>query len=294
MSSSSKPTTPRTYHKSERRHLRRSSGLYKILPQSPKVHYPVDPDQLPLETENNLEKIEDLFDQVDQMERHMYDLRVIQDAISNGFNEPFASFLYGMNITMWCNNFPSRPSKEQWDKLKEVEGLDSRIEDLKLKVSLQRSENEKLKAKLKTPSSVKPPPRVEASGFAQPKPPARSNLSKAKLPSTRYTPAQQQNTVAYSDDTDHSTESFIVNPRVSRIPQPGGRSSRPLVGTSGTRESSSSIYGEKGPNLNQPPRYMRGLFDSSNTVRPSDRPKRTSAVSSRGRVNKLANRPPFR
>lgn len=53
---SSKPTTPRT----DRRHLHRSSGVH--LPSlSPKVHhYPIDADNLPMDSTEIVEKITDI------------------------------------------------------------------------------------------------------------------------------------------------------------------------------------------------------------------------------------------
>ena len=46
---------------------------------------------------------------------HMHDLCHIHDHISNQFNESFASFLYGLSMTMWCVDFPGCPSREQWE-----------------------------------------------------------------------------------------------------------------------------------------------------------------------------------
>lgn len=252
--SSSKPGTPLTYTKGS--HLRRSSGVYKILPQSPKVHYPIDPDNLPLESEANREKFELLLEQIHNMESYMVDLRHIQEAISHGFNEPFASFMYGMSITMWCNNFPNCPSRDQWEKVKDSEGVDNRLQELQDKVRAKRQENEALKQKLNAPTTSSSQTRVE-----QQKPIRVRNTRLIKPPS--------------SDDTYNTNDSFVDNPRASRIPQP-----RTVAPSSRN----------KGPNLNQAPRYLRGLFESTNRVARFEKPRAPARAPAR--VTK--SRPPFR
>lgn len=313
MSSSSKSGTPRAYHNnarehSERRNLRRSSGVYKVLPQSPKVHYPVNPDQLPLDSEENIEKFELLAEQIDEMETHMVNLQLIQEAISNGFNEPFASFMYGMSITMWCNNFPNRPSKEQWERLKDLEGVDNRLLDLSEQVRRKREENQQLKERLNsTPKVISqtriehqkplaPPYRSKPTNlrpnekFATPVSSTRTNNNLRRLqPSNRNAHPVQRH--PSSDDTFNSNDSFIENPRVSKIPHPI-RSTH--IGQPSNRSFSRN---NTGPDLNQEPRYLRGLFDKSNTSR-NERFERNSKMNTRRvqthKVNKLSSRPPFR
>lgn len=264
-----------------RRHLRRSSGVYKILPQSPKVHYPIDPDNLPLESEANREKFEMLLEQIHNMESYMVDLRHIQEAISNGFNEPFASFMYGMSITMWCNNFPNCPSRDQWEKVKDSEGVDNRLQQLQEKINAKREENEALKQRLNKPTTTSSQTRVEQQKPIQLRP------SRPLRPSKPHRPTQYNKAPPSSDDTYNTNDSFVDNPRVSRIPQPR---STVITSTSSTAESRST-----GPNLNQAPRYLRGLFENTTSANRSarfEKPRRVNQAPQR--VNKLAQRPPFR
>lgn len=261
---SSKPNTPNPRRRESRRKLHRSSGIYKIHPQSPKVHYPVD-GTVPLESDSNLERLESLADAVEQLETHMVDLSRIHNAVSNGFNEPFASFLYGLLITMFCNNFPGCPTREPYGEIQRTETAESRVRSLQERVRLAKLENKRLQEEVarkarenkndvlrKTPA----PPR-----------PVRQPLQAARK---KVTVAQ--------DDTYSTTDSFIETPanrKTSRIPQP-------------------KITTPTGPNLNQPPRYMRGLFDktgSSNSLR--NREVREEKPRARP-VRAKATRPPFR
>lgn len=286
MASSPRPTTPSSQKKRPgRRQLHRSSGVYNILPQSPKVHYPVDPDNLPLEAAANTEKFEHLSDAMEELDVNMTNLQLIHEAISDGFNESFASFLYGLSITMWCVDFPGCPSRDQWEKLKMVEELDGRILELNEKLRLQRDENERLKGRLtsnedeaendddnRRPDNRKP--------LTQHRPPKTQRLADPEL-----------------DDTYMTNEgSFVVNPSAStatRIPQPVKSAPRRLAKRPSPSADVSVYSSSRGPNLNQPPRYMRGLFESTN------RPATTSTYRTRkpvnnNRIQKNASRPPFR
>lgn len=177
----------------------------------------------------------------------MTNLQLIHEAVSTGFNESFASFMYGLSITMWCVDFPGCPTKRAWERLQGQKELDERIQALKNKLDKAKLENARLKELLthkeKVPGTT---PR-----FAQPRAPIRH------IPETHI----------IDDDSYVTNESFVANPsertnlRLSRIPQPVksvGRANRKLQDPN------------KGPNLNQPPRYMKGLFDSSNTPRVRD------------------------
>ena len=215
MASSPRPTTPNSQKKrSGRRQLHRSSGAYNILPQSPKIHYPVDPDNLPLEAPGNTEKFELLSDALEELDVNMTNLQLIHEAISDGFNESFASFLYGLSITMWCVDFPGCPSRNQWEKLKLVEGLDDRILELAEKIRLHREENERLKNRLA--SNV-----VESTEEVENHSDSHENRKPQHLHRVGKGLTRQ---VDEGDDTYMTNEgSFVVNPSApsaTRIPQP--------------------------------------------------------------------------
>lgn len=273
MVGNSRPTTPSSQHKrSGRRLLHRSSGVYSILPQSPKVHYPVDGDKLPLGTGSNLEKFEYISDGLDELDVNMTNLQQIHEAISDGFNESFASFLYGLSITMWCVDFPGCPSREQWEKLQAVEGINARIRELEETVRRARDKNAKLKEELLSRENVKP-----LRDALRPK--AKERVGRPIKP----TVAEKEPDDTYTtNESSFASSSNVASLNIqSRIPQPARTNSSGI-----TRASTST---KRGPNLNQPPRYMRGLFDSV--------PAKSFAKPARGtlssRVSKLS-RPPFR
>mmetsp|Transcript_3757 Transcript_3757/g.4177 ORF Transcript_3757/g.4177 Transcript_3757/m.4177 type:complete len:291 (+) Transcript_3757:1674-2546(+) len=290
MASSPRPTTPNSQKKrSGRRQLHRSSGAYNILPQSPKIHYPVDPDNLPLEAPGNTEKFELLSDALEELDVNMTNLQLIHEAISDGFNESFASFLYGLSITMWCVDFPGCPSRDQWEKLKLVEGLDDRILELAEKIRIHKEENERLKKRLTSnviESTEEEENHNEGHESRKPTQPHRVG---------RGYPRQGD---SEGDDTYMTNEgSFVVNPSVAgatRIPQPVKTVPRRLTKHTPPPPAETSMHpNNRGPNLNQPPRYMRGLFDSTNrpTTPANNRSKR---VANTNRVQKATSRPPFR
>lgn len=289
MASSPRPTTPNSQKKrSGRRQLHRSSGAYNILPQSPKIHYPVDPDNLPLETPGNTEKFELLSDALEELDVNMTNLQLIHEAISDGFNESFASFLYGLSITMWCVDFPGCPSRDQWEKLKLVEGLDDRILELTEKIRLHREENERLKNRLASNvDETTEEGENHSNGHENRKPQHLHRVGKGpvKLPDNE------------GDDTYMTNEgSFVVNPSApsaTRIPQPVKTAPRRFAKPTPPQPDTSMHSNYRGPNLNQPPRYMRGLFDSTNrpTTTSNNRSKRAANPN---RVQKTTNRPPFR
>lgn len=235
----SRPSTPK------RRRLHRSLGVFTILAQLPKVHYPVDPDNLPLESAANTDKFEKLSDAMEELEANMRGLQRIHESLLLGFNELFASFLYGLLMTMWCVHFPGRPLKDQWEKVKLIEGLDERIAELRAKLAVSRAENGRLRTRMRAAPTGAPG----------------------------------------SDDT---AESFVIDPR-SKVPPPRARPQRAARGV-GARASAASAAtpSADGPNLNQPPRYMRGLFEA-----PARAPAR-AAASAAPRPRATRARPPFR
>ncbi|KAK6459533.1 DASH complex subunit Dam1-domain-containing protein [Scheffersomyces xylosifermentans] len=268
-SSSSRPVTPNTAsRRTSRRQSHRSSGV-NLLSQSPKIHYPVDADNLPLESEANTEKFERLSDALEDLDANMTNLSSIHDAISNQFNESFASFMYGLSMTMWCVDFPGCPTREAWERLQARKEMDETIRTLSARVEAARLENTKLKQKLV---------EISKPGEGPKRPIGNTQRSATRVLSQ----SNQRNNRGNEDDSYVTNEgSFVVNPpnapnlalapaqrlrttRLSRIPQPiktaSNRSSSPEVTVSSSKRGA-------GPNLNQPPRYMRGLFDTSNTAK---------------------------
>lgn len=186
---------------------------------------------------------------MEELDSNMDNLQKIQESLSTEFNESFASFLYGLLMTMWCVHFPGRPTREQWDKIKLLEVVDGRIAEIKEKLKVSQEENESLRKRLE------------------------GNVKKK---------------INFADEA--TSDSFIMNPasrnagatngsKVTKIPL---RNARRGVG-SGSSQLTEPGLGPGGPNLNQPPRYMRGLFDSTNT-----------RISSANRRQYRDQRPPFR
>lgn len=290
---SSRPTTPHR-HSNSRRKLHRSSGLHLILPQSLNAHYLINDATTPLETTRNAERLDSLADAFVQLKSHMSDLSKIHDAIDNRFNEPFAAFLYGLFITMFCNNFPGCPTYEQFESILKAQEARKTVRELRAKVNAARVENERLKNELASSRPSKPisAPRSELLRSTQPAPRKRvipSTARRALFPS----PSKKKVAVAHDDTTTSASDSFVTTPGlVTNKPDLKGPSAR-------------SPY-SSGPNLDQPPRYMRGLFDktsSANTRR--DAAGYSKKIRERGRnvelrkpVNsarlRLRERPPFR
>lgn len=292
---SSKPTTPSlNSREAARRRLLRSSGVYKILPQSPKIHYPSE--VLPLESDHIQEGLRALQESLGELENNMCELAKIHSAVNSGFNEPFAAFLYGLLITMFCNNFPGCPTRDTYE-YNQDNGQKERVLLLQKRVHAARAENERLKQQLASQSTsqrtIASRPALSGQNqairrIAVPSGPSFGN-------STRGAPlSRQKKVVVAHDDTYSTTDSFVDIPSssklVSRIQKPAA-AVRP-----GSLNST-------GPNLDQPPRYMRGLFDktsSSNVRRNLDTktrargPTTSSARRQVERASRLAGRPPFR
>ncbi|KAK6894996.1 DASH complex subunit DAM1 [Candida tropicalis] len=286
--SSSKPSTPRTDRRQvhgNRRHSHRSSGIH--LPSlSPKVHhYPIDADNLPMDSTEIVEKFNDIAQSMEILDNNMNDLCHIHDNLSNQFNESFASFLYGLSMTMWCVDFPGCPNRVEWENLMAKREQKQRIKNLKKRVEDAKILNNILKESLAEKTKQKPTPSV-------------TTINKPRPMNTRV--VKPTRTVNFKPSSNESTISSITNDRrpvatrirqsqqASRIPQPG-RINR-------QHQYQTAASGVGGPNLNQPPRYMRGLFDGSNTSNTSNygRVVKPSSQTKNKSTNSLANRPPFR
>ncbi|KAJ9103432.1 DASH complex subunit dam1 [Naganishia cerealis] len=195
------PSTPNAQHKkSNRRHLRRSSGIYGILPQSPKVHYAVDAENLPLDSATNRDRFGQLSDAMEELDVNMTNLQQIHEAMSGGFNESFAAFLYGLNITTWCVDFPGCPTRDQWQRIQKLDGIDNRVALLQEQIEELRQENSRLRAKISATES--------------------------------------NHTTTVSAGSSRNEETRL--PQRGAVRKPVGRNK---------------------PNLNQPPRYMKDLFE---------------------------------
>ncbi|KAI5965476.1 DAM1 [Candida theae] len=258
--SNSRPTTPiGDRRQSNRRHSRRSSGI--PLPSPSPHHYPIDPDNLPMDCPEITSKFRDLADGFEDLDVNVRDLNHIHDAVSNQFNESFASFLYGLSITMWCVDLPKCPSQKAWQRLQMRKKKKEHIAELRRKIEDAEKLNIELKEKL----------------VKETRPVSQSRSSSARLPSSRRLHANDENA--------HPRGNAMRKPnstatRVSRIPQPV-RAYQPSIHSS-----------SHGPNLNQPPRYMRGLFDNSGaatSIRKSNAPPQTTQ-----QTQKWNQRPPFR
>lgn len=291
---SSKPTTPSLKAREARRRLLRSSGIYRILPPSPNVHYPSE--VLPLESEPIQNNLKALQEAVGDLESNMSDLAKIHSAVNSGFNEPFAAFLYGLLITMFCNNFPGCPTRDTYE-YNHGNAQKERVLLLQQRVRAARTENQRLKQQIATQAT---PQRT----FASRPPLGGWNEGNRRTPgatgpslgtATRGTLASRQKKVVVAhDDTFSTTDSFVEHPSSSRA---ANRIGKPVAAARASPLSST------GPNLDQPPRYMRGLFDktSSANVRRIGATKSTargptssSARRQAERTSRLAGRPPFR
>lgn len=271
-----KPTTPNAKSRDARRKLLRSSGVYKILPQSPKIHYPQH--VLPLASESNKQRLQALAESIEQLETNMGELANIHNAVNSGFNEPFASFLYGLLITMFCNNFPGCPTRDAFEN-KQNTASELRLNALQERVRVARAENQRLRLQLALKSS-------QARTFPSAEMAAKRTLLRpnpaSRAPATPL--AGQRRVMVAHDDTYSTNDSFVDVPR---------RGAKPALGT---KHAGSS------PNLNQPPRYMRGLFDKSasaniRSVDAKSRARGPTSSSARRQVqrpSRLSSRPPFR
>lgn len=250
----SKPTTPhRLLSGGRSRHHHRSSGVYALLPQSPKIHYPIDPESLPLDSAANTENFELLSDAVQDLELHMKHLQHIHESISQGFNESFASFLYGLSITMWCVDFQSTPSKDLEQELQVSKHLDDNIQSLETRIEEARKRNVALRIKLDNKKRQKPT-------VLRPKAVGNKRRLDDMTKDTSYGIKSRIPIKSRTNQSNYLSRNPV--PQITSIPRP----SRVPTGPS------------FGPNLNQPPRYLDGLFASSKQKKPT----------------RLQDRPPFR
>lgn len=264
-----------------RRKLHRSSGIFNMLPQLPQKHYPED--SLPLESEENIERLEAMADAVDQLETNMTKLAEMHTAVNHRFNEPFAAFLYGLLMTMFCNNFPGCPTQGAFESINKVQQAQDRVSDLQKRIQLARAANKALQEEVTSKTLEHKTMALRTDAFAR-KTPLRRRRIPISTPSAA--PSRLLKIQVAQDDTFSTTDSFIETP--------AGHSRKPQIprAARGPIDSRIPNIAAGGPNLDQPPRYMRGLFDKTNTanIRKSEN-KRPRPASKTGR---LVSRPPFR
>lgn len=294
---SSKPTTPRT----DRRHLHRSSGVH--LPSlSPKVHhYPIDADNLPMDSTEIVEKFTDIVQSMETLDTNMRDLCHIHDNLSNQFNESFSSFLYGLSMTMWCVDFPGCPSRVEWENLVAKREQQERINNLKKRVEDAKTLNNRLKESLAEKTKQNQNQNQNQKQQQQNQRPNQratpytaTTTNKSRLINTKV--VKPTRTVNFKPSLSESTISNITNdkrPVVTRIRQSQQVSKIPQPGRVSRQQQYPRVAG--GPNLNQPPRYMRGLYDNSNISNTANYGRITKQPQHRTKTNNsLAERPPFR
>lgn len=273
---SSNANTP---HRLSRRRLYRSSGLHRILPPASNPHYPQN--VLPLQTPEFQDRIEALAESMGEFSENMTKLSHLNNAVCHGFNEPFAAFLYGLTSTMFCNDIPNRPTQFLYYQNSSESTAVKRVENLREQVRLARAENKRLKDQA----------AATAQGFRAL--PRRNELFQSRrVPAKARTvafsgssgPARKVRKINVAHDDTYSTNDSFVDAPASKIPQ-----------------RARTAQGEA-PNLNQPPRYMHGLFDKTqqaNIARSRSKslatgPTASSARRATRKPPSLASRPPFR
>lgn len=113
MSKISKPSTPH----------RLSSASSVLTPTSPRIHFPVDAENLPLDAAFSSEVWTELSDSLSTLDTNMQNVTGIHESLSN-FNESFASFLFGLQMNAWCVEFPERPGKENFSRREKLKALE--------------------------------------------------------------------------------------------------------------------------------------------------------------------------
>ncbi|EMG49599.1 DAM1 DASH complex subunit DAM1 [Candida maltosa Xu316] len=274
-SSSSKPTTPNNRHYG-RRYSRRSSGA-QLQTTSPKInHYPIDADNLPMDSEEISGKFKNIAESMGTLDQHMDDFQTIHNNISNRFNESFASFLYGLSMTMWCVDFTGYPKRGEWEAIAEAKQRKERIRKLKSRLEHAEELNKRLKSRLSEETKHNPLP---------------SNESRFAKPAVRPTRSVSYKGVSTTNIAKTTTPNPIRSTASSRLRQSSTMSKIPQLSKDGRQATRQS---RNGPNLNQKARYMSGLFDGSNTSNTTGNYGGVKKPVQRKPPTSLANRPPFR
>lgn len=273
------PLDPATPPRSaSRRRLNRSSGVFAAFSHSPPPHYSRDVN--PLESEDNLFRLQNIAEGVQKLLLNVSSLEKIHHALNDCFNESFAGFLYGLLLNMFCSNYPACPLKELFDAKKQaraVMSLISSLEEKILQAKLTRTHlQEQIAQKTQTVRSLQAAKAVQS---------RRLLPASGKSVFVRPGLSQRQKKFAVArDDTFSTNDSFVDVPpsALAKIKTPGVKG--------------------KTPDLNQAPRYMRGLFESrsanvpNRVTKPIPKIARSaaSARAERARQERLTARPPFR
>ncbi|QBM89604.1 DASH complex subunit DAM1 [Metschnikowia aff. pulcherrima] len=253
---SSRPQTPSARLRDSRRKLLRSSGLFRAIgpiEPSPKKHYPRE--ILPLESPEFKIRFEAMGEAFGALNKNTHGLSLMHNAVTD-FNESFASFLYGLLLTMFCNNFPGCPTREQYEAMEEQQHSEERVGELERRLAAAKLRNAKLRAEIahRAPETR---PRLHLNELFSQRPAARQ---RPPVP-LAFTPSQAQKRVTVArDDSYSTTDTFIEAPGATRG----------VLSSAANAQSGTGTAGSAHPNLNQPPRYMRGLFEilgASNTRR---------------------------
>lgn len=270
------PSTPP--RSNSRRRLNRSSGVFAAFSHSPPPHY--SRDVLPLESDDNLFKLQSIADGMLKLLLNVTSLERIHNALNNGFNESFAGFLYGLLLNMFCSNYPACPLKELFEAKKQSKNVMILISSLEEKIRQAKLARTQLQDQIAQKQQA-----VRSLQAAKASQRRRSFATPGKSVFVRPGLAQRPKKVVVArDDTFSTNDSFV------EVPQ-----------TALAKLKNTETKG-KVPDLNQAPRYMRGLFESrtanvhNRVTKPVPKVARSAAAAraERARQERLSSRPPFR
>ncbi|GEQ70510.1 hypothetical protein JCM33374_g4188 [Metschnikowia sp. JCM 33374] len=176
------------------------------------------------------------------LQANMASLAATHKAV-NGFNESFASFLYGLMITMFCNNFPGCPTRKQHEVMEEKRASEERIAVLQEKLEAARLKNAQLKEQVAQRVSETRQKSHPGDIFSS-RPTTRQRIPP---PKTVLAVTGRRKIPVARDDSFSTTDTFIEAPGTTLMTNASSRT--------GTASASAT------PNLDQAPRYMRGLFE---------------------------------
>ncbi|EGW30995.1 uncharacterized protein SPAPADRAFT_52180 [Spathaspora passalidarum NRRL Y-27907] len=240
---SSNPVTPQNRRRSHRSSTGPSTSSPAIIP--------IDANNLPFESQAMLAKFARLADGVEELKSHVTSMEKVHQSVSQEFNEGLASLLYGLSMTMWCVGFSGGPTKVNIEKFQQRIERAKKIAQLKKRLANSQRLNSNLKAQLQEVKQKQPVPRNTRV------------VSKPRPAPVKQTRIQILDRSKASEVPSSNDSTFITNPSQSKR-------------TTTTQPVRSPSY--KRPNLNQPSRYLAGLF---------------GGTSNRESVRKQPNKPRF-
>lgn len=233
----------------------RSSEAY-LLPKSPKmVHYPNNEDTLPFESPDNMYRLEQLADGMDQLETTIGQLAKVHTLINDHLNESIASLIHGLTISMWCVDYPGVPNKLQIEAMRNHQKAISETRKIESQITLAQKENQLLREKLQQLKQRQNGLRNLRRGNRIPGQNSRVPAVVERL--TRMAPPIRKPILIKQIKTHKPTSEAIKSKTLQERNTPNNKSRIPKPTLTKNRE-----WGNN-PNLNQPPRYLKGLFDSS-------------------------------